>query len=105
MRNRRLRMPWKETRVDEQRLKFIVACLDEASGWTMSEVCAAFGISRKSGYKWLQRYRDVGLDGLRERRRAPLHHPNATPAELVGQLIAARKQHRFWGPRKLVAAL
>jgi putative transposase len=98
-------MPWKETRVEEERLKFIVACLDEESGWTMSELCAAFGVSRKSGYKWLQRYREAGLDGLREGRRAPLHHPNATPAEMVGQLVAARKQHRFWGPRKLVAAL
>jgi putative transposase len=98
-------MPWKETRVEEERLKFIVACLDEESGWTMSEVCAAFGISRKSGYKWLQRYRAAGLEGLRERDRAPLHHPNATPAPLVEQVIAARKRHRFWGPRKLVAAL
>ena len=98
-------MPWKETRVEEERLKFIVACLEEESGWTMSELCAAFGVSRKSGYKWLQRYRDAGLDGLRERRRAPLHHPNATSADIVGQLIAACKQHRFWGPRKLVATL
>jgi transposase InsO family protein len=98
-------MPWKETRVDEERLKFIVACLDQASGWTMSEVCAAFGISRKSGYKWLQRYQDAGLDGLRERSRAPLHHPNATLPALVRQVIALREQHRFWGPRKLVAAL
>jgi len=98
-------MPWKETRVDEERLKFIVACLDKASGWSMSEVCAAFGISRKSGYKWLQRYRDAGVDGLHERRRAPLHHPNATPAAMVEQLIAVRKKHRFWGPRKVVATL
>lgn len=98
-------MPWKETRVDEERLKFIGACLDEASGWTMTEVCAAFGISRKSGYKWLQRYRDAGLDGLRERSRAPRHHPNGTPAAMVRQLIAVRKQHRFWGPRKVVATL
>src|SRR6185295_15651836 len=93
------------TRVEEERLKFIVACLDAESGWTMSELCAAFGVSRKSGYKWLQRYRDAGVEGLRERPRAPLHHPNATPAELVQQLIAARKQHGFWGPRKLVRTL
>jgi transposase len=98
-------MPWKETRVEEERLKFIAQCLDDESGWSMSEVCAAFGISRKSGYKWLQRYRAAGLNGLREQRRAPRHHPNATPAEVVRQLIAARKQHRVWGPRKLVAVL
>jgi transposase InsO family protein len=98
-------MPWKETRVEEERLKFIVACLDEESGWSMSELCDAFGVSRKSGYKWLQRYRAAGMEGLRDHVRAPLHHPNATPAELVDRLIAAREQHRFWGPRKLVARL
>jgi putative transposase len=98
-------MPWKETCVEEERLKFVVACLDKKSGWSMSEVCAAFGISRKSGYKWLRRYEDAGLDGLGERGRAPIHHPNATPAEVIGELIAAREQHRFWGPRKLVAWL
>jgi putative transposase len=98
-------MPWKETRVEEERLKFIVACLDEESGWSMSELCDTFGVSRKSGYKWRQRYRDGGLEGLRDRARAPRHHPNATAAELVAKVIAARKQHRFWGPRKLVARL
>ena len=98
-------MPWKETRVEDERLKFIVACLDEQSAWSMSELCDAFGISRKSGYKWLQRYHEAGVAGLRDRGRAPLHHPHATPAEVIAQLIAAREQHRFWGPRKLVAYL
>ena len=98
-------MPWKETRVEAERVKFIVACLDEESGWTMSEVCRAFGISRKSGYKWLRRYRDAGLEGLRERPRTPLHHPNATAAEVVRELIRVRQQHRLWGPRKLIALL
>ena len=98
-------MPWKETRVEEERLKFIVECLDEQSGWTMSEVCAAFGVSRKSGYKWLKRYRDAGVEGLRERGRAPRNHPNAIPVAVVKELIAARRKHRHWGPRKLVAVL
>lgn len=98
-------MPWKETRVEEERLKFIAACLDEESGWTMSEICAAYGISRKSGYKWLRRYVEEGLAGLAERSRAPLHHPNATPEEVVRKVIAARKRHRRWGPRKLVVTL
>lgn len=98
-------MPWKETCVSEERLRFIAACLDEESGWNMSEVCAAFGVSRKSGYKWLQRYRKLGVEGLVEGSRAPLHQAKATPAEVVKQIVAAREQHRFWGPRKLVAAL
>lgn len=98
-------MPWKDTCVEEQRLKFIAAYLEEESSWSMSELCEAFGISRKSGYKWVERYRDAGLDGLRDRLRAPLYHPNATAPEVVSKLIAARQQHRFWGPRKLLVGL
>jgi len=98
-------MPWKDTCVEEQRMKFIAAYLEEESGWSMSELCEAFGVSRKSGYKWVERYRDAGLEGLRDRLRVPLHHPNATAPELVSKLIAARQQHRFWGPRKLLVGL
>ncbi len=98
-------MPWKDTRVEEERIKFLVAWLDEDSGWSMSELCAAFGVSRKSGYKWVQRYRDGGMEALRHQGRAPHHHPNATPAAVVKQLIAARRRHPTWGARKLLVGL
>ncbi len=91
-------MPWKE-RVEEERLKFI-ALLDDASGWSMSEVCAAL----ESSQERLQMAAAVsgrGLDGLREQRRA------ASPSERTrrgGAAVACgRKQHRVWGPRNLVA--
>lgn len=98
-------MPWKDTCVEEQRLKFIAAWLDEENDWSMSELCEAFGVSRKSGYKWLQRYQLSGLDGLVDRLRAPHSHPNATPPDVVKKLIAARKKHRYWGARKLLVGL
>lgn len=98
-------MPWKDTCVEEQRLKFIAAWLDDESDWSMSDLCEAFGVSRKSGYKWLERYQLSGLAGLADQLRAPHHHGNATPPEVVSKLIAARKKHRYWGPRKLLVGL
>lgn len=98
-------MPWKETHVEEERMRFISAYLDGECEWTMSELCEAFGVSRKTGYKWLDRYRSLGLEGLRDRSRAPRAHPNAVAAEVVEQLLRMRQRHRWWGPRKIVARL
>jgi transposase InsO family protein len=94
-------MPWKETHVMEERMKLIVAHLGD--GWPMSEVCEALGVSRKTGYKWLERYERAGLPGLADRSRAPRQHPNAMAASVAAVLLAARRAHPRWGPRKLVA--
>jgi len=88
-------MPWKDTCVEEQRMKFMAAYLEEDSDWSMSELCEVFGVSRKSGYKWLERYRDSGLDGLKDRLRAPLRHltivvPSALSATLRTAPLWAR---------------
>jgi transposase InsO family protein len=96
-------MPWKETHVLDQRMQLIVAHLGD--GWPMSEVCEALGVSRKTGYKWLARYEAEGLAGLREHSRAPRQQPNATSRELIATVLAARRKHRRWGPRKLRAWL
>ena len=69
-------MPWKETCIMDQRIAFISCCLrDEAP---MTELCAAFGISRNVGYKWLRRYRREGPAGLEDRSRAPHRHGRRT---------------------------
>ena len=96
-------MPWKETNVLEERMKFISSYLD--GEWTMVELCRAFNISRKTGYKWLDRYRNQGLDGLHDESRAPLSHMNQTPDDVVELLLACRKDHPRWGPKKLIPAL
>jgi transposase InsO family protein len=98
-------MPWKETHVEEERMRFVAACLDEESDWTMSELCEAFGVSRKTGYKWLERYEEFGVQGLRDQCRAPKTRPNAMAAAVVKRLLELRRRHRFWGPRKIVAWL
>jgi putative transposase len=96
-------MPWKEQSTVEARNAFIEAYwADELS---MTDLCAAYGISRKTGYKWLKRYDEQGRGGLGDRSRAPTTSPLATPDELVDLVLGARKTHPRWGARKLKASL
>jgi transposase len=64
-----------ETCAVDERMRFVMAA--EQRGEAFALVCRRFGVSRKTGYKWLARYRDAGVEGLRDRSRAPLHHPQA----------------------------
>jgi transposase InsO family protein len=86
-----------------ERVRFIGDLLGEER--TMSELCALYGVSRKTGYKWLARYDAAGARGLEERSHAPLHHPLAIAAPLVQRLLHARCPHPSWGPRKVLAWL
>lgn len=96
-------MVWRETGIMDERLRFVVDCL--ARDETMSALCAAYGISRKSGYKWLWRYREFGAEGLHDRPRGPLNHGRATALDLVERIVAAKETHPLWGPKKIVARL
>ena len=96
-------MPWKETCVMDQRIAFVSAALrDEAP---MSELCAAFGISRKTGYKWLRRWRGDGPSGLEDRSRAPHSHGRQMAPELAEAILSLRRVRPHWGPRKLRVVL
>lgn len=94
-------MPWKETGPMDQRLRFIAA-VGGPNGLGMTEACRLFGISRKSGYKWLERYKAGGPAALEERSRAPKTTPWAVDDEVSSVLVAARKAHPTWGPVKLL---
>jgi transposase InsO family protein len=83
-----------------ERHKFILARDDGL--FTMTELCERFGISRKTGYKWLSRYREEGVEGLQDRSRAPKHCPHSTPEAVQELVIEARQAHPRWGPRKLL---
>jgi len=92
-------MPWKETCVREERVRFVVEALQGKE--SMSRICRRFGVSRKTGYKWLRRYEEVGsLSGLGELSRAPRGRPAQTPAAVEARVVALR-QRRGWGSRKL----
>lgn len=71
----------------------------------MTELCAAYGISRRVGYKWLARYAAEGPAGLADRSHAPLRPGRATAPELVEKILDLRRARPHWGPRKLVARL
>src|SRR5579883_2261490 len=96
-------MPWKASRVVDERMRFIVAL--QESDETFSELCRQFGISRKNGYKWVKRVEALGAEGLNDRPPIARHHPAKTPDDIVDAIVAARKQHSTWGPRKLRAWL
>ncbi len=96
-------MPWSESRIVDERLRFVSACLSgEAS---MTELCERHGISRKSGYKWLVRYQAEGPGGLLDRSHAPARHGRQTDAALAEAIILMKTARPSWGPRKIVARL
>ncbi len=93
-------MPWKKTDPMEERIRFVMEA--ESDVFEMSELCQRYGVSRKTGYKWLQRYRQEGVAGLQDRSRAPLKCPHRTPEGISDFLIEARRQHPHWGAEKVV---
>lgn len=96
-------MPWKECSVLDQRLEFVAMFLKEEL--SMADLCRAFSVSRKTGYKLIHRYEMFGPDGLYDLSRAPHSHPNAVSDEVELAIIALRSLHPTWGPRKLLAYL
>src|SRR6266850_1089649 len=96
-------MPWLETSPVEQRERFI---RDHRAGlYMMTELCARYDVSRKTGYKWLERFDEAGRRGLQDRSRAPHHCPPRIATAVAAVICAARRQHPSWGPAKLVAWL
>lgn len=74
-------------------------------GERMTDLCQEFGISRKTGYKLVERYEQLSAVGLLDQSRAPIRSPQRTLAPVVDALVALRKQHPTWGPKKLRAQL
>lgn len=96
-------MPWARTDWMSERLKFIATYLEYEVSFT--DLCRDFGISRKTGYKWLHRYEADGAAALEDRPRAPLAHPNAVAGDIVEAILSLRRRHPRWGPRKLLVLL
>ena len=87
----------------DQRVAFIADWLRDE--WTMTELAERYGISRKTAYKWVDRYDEDAAQGLAERSRAPHTHGRATTAALCEAVLALRRKHPRWGPKKLRAIL
>jgi transposase InsO family protein len=96
-------MAWHEVAPMEERIRFVLQATREEIGF--AELCRQFGISRKTGYKWLARYRAWGLEGVQELSRRPRTRPRCVPTEVVTLLLRERQRHGSWGPKKLRAVL
>ena len=91
-------MPWKECSVVEERLRFVARLLD---GEAMTELCREFGISRKTGYKIFDRYKDHGLEALTDRSRRPVRYANQLPSQVESLIVRLKRNKPHWGARKI----
>lgn len=93
-------MAWRETCPMNERLSFVREV--DRGDRSVAELCRVFGVSRKTGHKWIDRYRKGGEQALGDASRAPRLHPNAVEADVARLIIWARRRHRTWGPEKLL---
>ncbi|QQN61863.1 IS481 family transposase [Bradyrhizobium diazoefficiens] len=91
-------MPWKASSVMEERLRFVARLLE---GEAMTEVCREFGISRKTGYKIFDRYKEHGLEALTDRSRRPVRYANQLPQQLESLIVQLKGEKPHWGARKI----
>src|SRR3974377_1067247 len=91
-------MPWKASSVMEERLRFVGRLLD---GESMTDVCREFGISRKTGYKVFDRYKEHGLEALTDRSRRPVRYANQLPPAIEGLIVRLKAEKPHWGARKI----
>src|SRR4030081_723775 len=91
-------MPWKASSVMEERLRFVARLLD---GEAMTDVCRDFGVSRKTGYKIFDRYKEHGLSALSDRSRRPVRYANQLPQQVESLIVRLKRDKPHWGARKI----
>src|SRR5438105_6122162 len=91
-------MPWKASSVMEERLCFVARLLD---GEAMTDMCREFGISRKTGYKIFDRYKEHGLEALTDRSRRPVRYANQLPRQVESAIVELKQDKPHWGARKI----
>ena len=96
-------MPWKESRIVDQRLQFLSSY--QQKEMSLSDLCREFEVSRPTGYRWINRYKEVGPEGLLDRSRKPHGCSHATSEATENAILALRSKHPSWGARKLKARL
>ena len=91
-------MPWKECHVMDERLRFVARLLE---GEKMAPLCAEFGISRKTGYKIFERYKDCGVAAFTDRSRRPYRQANRLPPQLEAVIVRLKREYPGWGAPKI----
>lgn len=94
-------MPWKELNIVILRRQFIQEYLDQVYP-SFSYLCTSYGISAKTGYKWLNRFLSGGFNNLEDKSRAPHTVPHRTPDEICDLIIKTKLAHINWGPKKVL---
>ena len=96
-------MPWSQTTPMDQKTQFIADYLRKRL--SITELCELYGISRKTGYKFIDRYLRLGPQGLEELSRRPASCPNRTPEYIEQAIVTARQRYPSWGAKKLLSIL
>lgn len=97
-------MPWCQRSPMDLRSEFIAMYLRRTA--SISEICRNFGISRKTGYKWIDRYQRLGWpEWLVDQSRRPKHSPDKVPDDIAAKIVEERRLHPTWGPKKLLVVL
>src|SRR6478735_8670855 len=91
-------MPWKETRIMDQKIEFAIKALQSPN---FRELCQEYGISTKTGYKWRERFLEEGIQGLGEQSRRPHRHSKELSESVVCEIVRLKQAHPHWGPRKI----
>ena len=91
-------MPWNECKPMDERLRFVARLLE---GEKMAPLCREFGISRVTGYKIFDRYKECGLDGLHDRSKAPYRQANKLPFQVERAILGIKKEYPTWGAPKI----
>jgi putative transposase len=96
-------MPWRERLPMDERVQFMGDYQRQL--WTMTDLCDRYGVSRKTGYKWIARYVADGAAGLAVRSSRPKQSPQATAAPVAAAIVQLRKRYPRWGGKKILAVL
>lgn len=91
-------MPWKVTNKMNEKTQFAI---EAQTSDNFTSLCKKYGISRKTGYKWKERFLRDGINGLSEQSRRPKKHKNQLTEETVCKLIRIKNAHTHWGPKKI----
>lgn len=96
-------MTWRTINVEDQRKAFIVAY--SSKRFTITDLCRQFGISRPCAYKWINRFEQVGWNGLKDLSKKPRHSPTTTSEQITNAILAVKYSYSKWGPKKILGHL
>ena len=96
-------MPWKEVCLVSIREEFVLRALEADANH--AALCREYGIARKTGYKWIDRFQQGGVVALRNLDRRPLNSPLKVNGDVVAEIVKVRRTKRRWGARKIAWAL